>query len=199
MTSTHEQWDIVSGVGMTALAVAAARAIESHRDDRLINDPYAEGLVAAARSPALAEMENSSAEMLETMSGYLGVRTRFFDEYFLRAAAGGVQQAVILASGLDTRAFRLNWPEGLRVFEIDQPKVLQFKDETLDGSARSPAATGGSCRWTCATTGRAPSTPPGSTPRCPPRGSPKDSCPTCPPRRKRSCWPPSTGSPPPAE
>lgn len=140
MTSTHEQWDIVSGVGMTALAVAAARAIESHRDDRLINDPYAGDLVAAAQSPALAEMENSSAEMLEAMSGYLGVRTRFFDEYFLRAAAGGVQQAVILASGLDTRAFRLNWPEGLRVFEIDQPKVLQFKDETLDRIGAQPGS-----------------------------------------------------------
>ncbi|MEU6129750.1 class I SAM-dependent methyltransferase [Saccharopolyspora sp. NPDC047091] len=140
MTSTHEQWDIVSGVGITALAVAGGRAVESQREDRLINDPYAADLVAAAGSTMFTEMENSPAELLEAMSGYLGVRTRFFDEYFLRAAAGGVQQAVILASGLDTRAFRLAWPEGLRVFEIDQPKVLQFKDDTLNRIDAEPGS-----------------------------------------------------------
>lgn len=132
MTSTHEQWDIVSGVGITALAVAVGRAIESRRQDRLIDDPYARDLVTAADAPQLSALPDSAIELQEAMSGYLGVRTRFFDEYFLRAAAGGVRQAVILASGLDTRAFRLAWPDDLRVFEIDQPKVLEFKDDTLN-------------------------------------------------------------------
>ncbi|MFR9727628.1 SAM-dependent methyltransferase [Saccharopolyspora sp. MS10] len=140
MTSTHEQWDIVSGVGITALAVASGRAGESRRADRLIEDPYAQDLVAAAASPRLDALTGASAEIQAAMSGYLGVRTRFFDEYFLRAAAGGVEQAVILASGLDTRAFRLGWSDGLRVFEIDQPKVLEFKDTALGELGATPAA-----------------------------------------------------------
>jgi methyltransferase (TIGR00027 family) len=65
------------------------------------------------------------------MLSYAGVRSRFFDDYFRQACDNGVRQAVILASGLDTRAFRLPWPEGMRVFEIDQPKVLEFKDTVL--------------------------------------------------------------------
>lgn len=139
MTSTHEQWDIVSGVGITALAVAEGRAAESAREDRLINDPYARALVDAADAPQLASAE--AQELMRGMvSDYMGVRTRFFDEFFLRAAAGGVGQAVILASGLDTRAYRLAWPSGVRVFEIDQPKVLEFKDQTLDGIGAKPAA-----------------------------------------------------------
>ncbi|GAB2664054.1 class I SAM-dependent methyltransferase [Saccharopolyspora gloriosae] len=139
MTSTHEQWDIVSGVGITALAVAEGRAAESAREDRLINDPYARALVDAADAPQLASAE--AQELMRGMvSDYMGVRTRFFDEFFLRAAAGGCGQAVILASGLDTRAFRLAWPSGVRVFEIDQPKVLEFKDRTLDDIGAKPAA-----------------------------------------------------------
>ncbi|WP_243793598.1 SAM-dependent methyltransferase [Saccharopolyspora gloriosae] len=139
MTSTHEQWDIVSGVGITALAVAEGRAAESAREDRLINDPYARALADAADSPQLSSPE--AQELMRTMvSDYMGVRTRFFDEFFLRAAAGGVGQAVILASGLDTRAFRLEWPSGFRVFEIDQAKVLEFKDQTLDSLGAKPTA-----------------------------------------------------------
>ena len=130
----NQQWDIVSGVGVTALGVAGARAAENHRSDRLAHDPYAETLVTAADSgPPLLGEEASEAlgSFWDSAVGYMGVRTRHFDDFFERAAADGIRQAVILASGLDTRAFRLSWPDGARVFEIDQPLVLRFKDETL--------------------------------------------------------------------
>lgn len=128
--STHEQWDVVSSVGFTALAVAAGRAFEHGRDDRIVEDPYAAALVEAAASP---EFQAGAADGLSQrmMSDYVGVRSRFFDEFFLRATAAGARQVVILASGLDTRAFRLAWPRGVRVFEIDQPKVLEFKEDSL--------------------------------------------------------------------
>lgn len=139
LTTQHEQWDIVSGVGITALAVAAGRAIEHERADRIAQDPYAAALVQAADAPQFASAEVDDL-MRRMMADYLGVRTRFFDEFFLRATASGAQQAVILASGLDTRAFRLNWPAGVTVFEIDQPKVLEFKDSTLEQAGAQPNA-----------------------------------------------------------
>ena len=137
----NQQWDIVSGVGVTALGVAGARAAENHRSDRLAHDPYAEALVTAADSglPLLGEdAYQALGDFWDSAVGYMGVRTRFFDDFFERAATDGVRQGVILASGLDTRAFRLNWPDGFRVFEIDQPLVLQFKDRALQHIGASP-------------------------------------------------------------
>ena len=126
----NTQWDIVSSVGYTALAVAAGRAIESERGDRLVHDPYAAALVSATEggsggTAALEKMRQFDA------NSYLGVRSRFFDEFFTSAGNAGVRQAVILASGLDTRPQRLDWPAGTTVFEIDQPLVLQFKEQVL--------------------------------------------------------------------
>ncbi len=68
----------------------------------------------------------------------MAVRTRFFDDFFLDAGAAGVRQAVILASGLDSRPYRLPWPDGTVVYEIDQPQVLEFKT-TATGRARCRA------------------------------------------------------------
>ncbi|MGB6162519.1 MAG: class I SAM-dependent methyltransferase [Pseudonocardiaceae bacterium] len=141
----YDDWDIVSGVGITALMVAAARAMESTRDDALIDDPYAESFIRCSETtvpmPTKWATINNSANQSETdqqwanywtvMSGYLGVRSRFFDEYFHDASTAGVRQVVLLAAGLDTRAFRLSWPERVELFEIDQPKVLEFKDSVL--------------------------------------------------------------------
>jgi methyltransferase (TIGR00027 family) len=59
------------------------------------------------------------------------VRTRWFDKLFTDAAAAGVRQAVILAAGLDARAYRLDWPAGTTVYELDQPEVIEFKTATL--------------------------------------------------------------------
>lgn len=142
-----EGWDIVSGVGITALGVAATRAMESTRDDALIDDPYAARFVerAGERLPvplptslgAAAALGNGAGEdedwrrFFLAMAGYMGVRSRFFDDWFAEAVASGVRQAVILAAGLDTRAYRLSWPDGTTLFEIDQPRVLEFKDEVL--------------------------------------------------------------------
>ena len=135
--STYEQWDIVSSAGLTALVVAAGRAVDTHREDGLISDPYAEKFVEAA-NPAkplptrpTVPTDDSEDQTWQMMSGYMGTRTRFFDEYFATAGADGVRQVVILAARLDTRPYRLDWPAGTTVFEVDQSAVLDFKDEVL--------------------------------------------------------------------
>ncbi|UQA90530.1 SAM-dependent methyltransferase [Streptomyces halobius] len=141
MTSTHEQWDIVSSVGLTALGVASGRAIETARGG-LINDPYAAAFVRAVKPvtslpTSIDEIAEGEPEQVwDRMAGYLGVRSRFFDEYF---AAVGIAQVVILAAGLDARAFRLDWPSGCDLYEVDQPKVLEFKQQVLDEIGARPA------------------------------------------------------------
>ncbi|MEW1660802.1 class I SAM-dependent methyltransferase [Streptomyces sp. NPDC093707] len=140
--STDQQWDIVTGVGITALGVAAARAVETSRPAPLAADPYAAGFVAAAQAPvslpttvdASAAGSGSWAHLVD----YLALRTRAFDDYFLRAVDDGVTQVVILASGLDTRAFRLGWRAGTAVYEIDQPRVLDFKLRVLREAGAEP-------------------------------------------------------------
>lgn len=143
--STDQQWDIVTGVGLTALAVAAGRAAESERPDALITDPYASRLVAAAEPSAPVSFSNGMSltegtddEMWAGATDYIGLRSRVFDDYFLRASADGIRQVVILASGLDTRAYRLPWPSGTVCFELDQPAVLGFKSATLDEDGATP-------------------------------------------------------------
>jgi methyltransferase (TIGR00027 family) len=128
-------WDIVTGVGLTALAVAAGRAIETRRPEALVIDPYAEAFVHAAQPPRpLPTGLDATVDfgvLWASMSTYMGVRSRFFDEFFAGASAAGLEQLVLLAAGLDTRAFRLNWPSGTTLYELDAPKVLEFKDRVL--------------------------------------------------------------------
>src|SRR5579884_2887449 len=128
-----DTWDIVSSVGFTALAVTAARALDAALDPPLAHDVYAARFVAAAGEPnlaaAVANTDMSSAAAFNAQ--WVGVRTRFFDDFFTRAGQSGAQQAVILAAGLDSRAYRLTWPANFTVFEIDQPKVLEFKQQEL--------------------------------------------------------------------
>ncbi|PKW19258.1 SAM-dependent methyltransferase [Saccharopolyspora spinosa] len=132
----NEEWDISSGVGITALMVAATRALETERADRLIDDPYA-AVLARAAGPAVPTKATDFAAAWQDTIDYIGLRSRLFDEWFEQSCAAGVRQGVILAAGLDTRAFRLPWPPGFRLFEIDQPKVLAYKDEVLaDHGAR---------------------------------------------------------------
>ncbi len=127
-------WDIVTTVGATALAVAAARAIETNRPDRLMSDPWASTFVEAARLekklPTSLEDAGDSADgrMWRSLSTYLGVRSRFFDDFFAQAAS---DQVVLLASGLDMRGYRLDWPAGTTIYELDMPKVLDFKSDML--------------------------------------------------------------------
>ncbi|GAA1238516.1 class I SAM-dependent methyltransferase [Prauserella halophila] len=143
-------WDIVSGVGITALGVAAARAVETSRDDALVRDPYAAEFVRAAESPV--PMPTGAGDVAHDehcwslMSVFLGLRSRFLDEYLLDscaepAGASGTRQIVLLAAGLDSRTFRLPWPEDAVVYEVDQPRVLEFKDDVLARSGAEPGCT----------------------------------------------------------
>lgn len=153
-----DSWDITESVGATALGVAAARAAETAQADPLIRDPYAYLLVSAA-GPQWAELaagasawygddypcgdeeQDDVGRLIDEMSrSYQAVRTHFFDEFFGAACRDGVRQAVIMAAGLDSRAYRLDWPTGTVVFEIDQPKVLAYKGATLDAHGAVPKA-----------------------------------------------------------
>lgn len=131
----NEQWDILTGVGITALGVAAMRAHETSRPNRLIDDPFAAPLTEAAQSSLPLE-DFTQGEFGRLITDYMGVRSRVFDDFFENS--GDVRQAVILASGLDARPYRLNWPEGVRLYEIDQPLVLEYKDGVLDGLGSKP-------------------------------------------------------------
>jgi methyltransferase (TIGR00027 family) len=143
-----DSWDLASSVGATATAVAARRALASKGPNPLIDDPYAEPLVNAVGVDAFIRMMNGKIEVAEDdpafttqrLSEGMAVRTRFFDSFFLSAAETGVRQAVILASGLDTRAYRLRWPAGTVLYEIDQPQVIEFKTRVLGDLGATPAA-----------------------------------------------------------
>jgi methyltransferase (TIGR00027 family) len=151
---THDDtWDIKTSVGSTAVMVAAARAVETERPDALIRDPYARLLVSNAGAGVLWEamldpeiaakveaLDEDSAAHLHHMRGYQAVRTHFFDTYFNDAVAAGIRQIVILASGLDSRAYRLDWPAGTTVYELDQPEVLAYKSTTLADNGVTPSA-----------------------------------------------------------
>lgn len=141
--TNDDTWDIATSVGSTAVMVAAARAVETDSPDPLIHDPYARLLVAGAGTGVwetlldqsivtkVADIDPEIAAVYHHMRNYQAVRTHFFDAYFADAVKAGVRQVVILASGLDSRAYRLAWPVGTVVYEIDQPKVLAYKSATL--------------------------------------------------------------------
>lgn len=137
-----DSWDLASGVGATATAVAASRAI-AHRA-ALIDDPWAEPLVTAVGidhfSAILAGDTPGDGSDVERMAQGMAVRTRYFDDFLTDATATGIQQVVILASGLDARAYRLTWPAGTVVFDVDQPGVIDFKVATLNGLGAEPTA-----------------------------------------------------------
>src|SRR6202041_519386 len=107
----NDTWDLATSVGATATGVAVGRALANRADNPLIDDPFAEPLVRA-----------------------VGV------DFFTQATKAGIRQAVILASGLDARAYRLPWPGGTTVYEIDQPTVIEFKTTTLTDLGAAPTA-----------------------------------------------------------
>jgi methyltransferase (TIGR00027 family) len=152
LRTDDDTWDIATSVGSTAVMVAAARAAETDRAEALIRDPYAKILVADAGTGVwefmlddefvakVADADAEAAAIFEHMGNYQAVRTHFFDDFFTKAAAAGIRQIVILASGLDSRAYRLPWPAGTTVYEIDQPKVLEYKAATLQRHGATPSA-----------------------------------------------------------
>ncbi|MDT7757485.1 MAG: hypothetical protein QOH27_3383 [Mycobacterium sp.] len=150
MTRTdNDSWDLATSVGATATMVAAARAIATNADDPLIDDPFAEPLVRAVGVDfltrwATGELSGDDLDAdgsgwgLQQMPAAMASRTMFFDGFFADAAKAGIRQAVILASGLDARSYRLDWPADMTVFEIDQPEVIAFKTTTLEGLGAEP-------------------------------------------------------------
>lgn len=140
--------DVEGGVGLTALMVAAARAIETHRPDSLAQDVYAEHFVRAA--PACAEWpmrieqvrDGDANPLWGRFARYFGLRTRVLDDFVHRTVhTVGARQVVLLGAGLDTRAFRLKWPADCVVYEIDRDGVLAFKHQVLAGLSAAPKAT----------------------------------------------------------
>jgi methyltransferase (TIGR00027 family) len=151
MTRTdQDSWDLASSVGATATMVAAARALASNDANPIINDPFAAPLVRAVGldffrrlvdgEVARSEMTDDGEQNLQLETDSIAVRTRFFDDFFLNAARDGVRQSVILAAGLDARAYRLAWPSDSVVYEVDQPKVIEFKSATMAGLGATPTA-----------------------------------------------------------
>lgn len=126
-----DSWDITESVGATALGVAMARAHETASDSPLFTDPYAQLFLDAAAARGWRALDGAMAQRIRAIGNYAAARTKWFDEFFVAAGAAGIRQAVILAAGLDARAWRLPWIHDSVVFEIDQPQVLQFKAEVL--------------------------------------------------------------------
>ena len=147
----NDSWNLATSVGATATMVAAARAIATKADNPLIEDRFAEPLVnavgvdfftrwVAGELDAADVDHDGSSWKLEHMPDAMAVRTRFFDGFFRDAIQAGIRQAVILASGLDARTYRLAWPSDMTVFEIDQPEVIAFKTTALAGLGAAPKA-----------------------------------------------------------
>jgi methyltransferase (TIGR00027 family) len=147
----NDSWEITESVGATALGVASARAAETRSENPLISDPFAQVFLDAvgdgvwnwhSAPPLPDELIEAEPELplqLQSMVGYMASRTAFFDEFFLAGTRAGIRQAVILAAGLDSRAWRLPWPDGITVYELDQPRVLEFKSSTLAEHGAQPA------------------------------------------------------------
>jgi len=147
-----DSWDITESVGSTALGVAAARAAETESENPLIQDPFARAFLEAAGdgfwsltadAKLSAELADAAPELrarMQVMVDFMAVRTAHFDEFFLNAVSSGVRQVVILAAGLDARAWRLPWPDGTTVYELDQAKVLEFKSNTLRARGAQPTS-----------------------------------------------------------
>jgi methyltransferase (TIGR00027 family) len=145
-----DTWDLASSVGVTATMVAAARAVATRSPKPLINDQFAEPLVRAVGVDFFTKMaggeldprnvDDDEAKGLRRFADAMAIRTEYFDNFFRDATSAGIQQAVILASGLDSRAYRLPWPAGTTVFEVDQPQVIEFKTVTLAGLDAQPTA-----------------------------------------------------------
>jgi methyltransferase (TIGR00027 family) len=147
----NDTWDLATSVGATATMVAAARARAASAANPLIDDPFAAPLVRAVGVDfftrwATGELDPADVDEpgapwgMQRMTDLLAARTRYFDAFFRDAADAGIRQAVILASGLDARAYRSSWPSGTTVFEIDQPDVIEFKIAKLAELGAEPRA-----------------------------------------------------------
>jgi methyltransferase (TIGR00027 family) len=136
--------ELLDAIARTSLLTAALRAVETDRPDRLYADPHARALALGAGFDLLSELESASASRpspypADVTRQFNAVRTRFFDDHLLAVTADpGVRQVVLLGAGMDSRASRLDWPEGLDLYEIDRPAVLAAKQRVLDAIEAPP-------------------------------------------------------------
>jgi len=143
-----DRWELTTSVGLTAMMVTALRALASQDPRSLLDDRFAAPLVRAVGHEYFTRLVDGEVRMPTGSSAFdqqfmceqMAVRTRFFDDFLLGAAAAGLRQLVILAAGLDARAFRLPWPEGTVVFEVDQPAVVAVKTRALSELGATPQA-----------------------------------------------------------
>lgn len=143
-----DTWDLANSVGATATMVAAARAAASRSPQPVVTDEFAEPLVRAVGLDVFTRVATGELDFdaIETGVGFprmidtFAARARFFDDYFAAAGMAGLRQVVIVASGLDARAYRLAWPVGTTVYELDQPEVIAFKTATLSEMGAAPTA-----------------------------------------------------------
>ncbi|MFY9767543.1 MAG: class I SAM-dependent methyltransferase [Mycobacterium sp.] len=143
--SESDSWDLATSVGATATMVAAQRALASAAG--LIDDPFAAPLVRAVGIDVYTRLVNGEIPVTDDtefdparMARGMAVRTRFYDQFFVDATRSGIRQAVIVAAGLDVRAYRLPWPQGTVVYEVDLPNVIDFKTSTLSKQGAAPTA-----------------------------------------------------------
>ncbi|MGV9400735.1 class I SAM-dependent methyltransferase [Streptomyces sp. NPDC003668] len=122
-----------SGVWATAVGVARVRALETEREDALFRDPLAQAFAAAGglwpSSPPPVDEAARRRRLAVSLS--IVIRTKFLDDLLRQASASGVRQVVLLGAGMDSRAFRINWPDGTRLFEVDTAAPLDFKASVL--------------------------------------------------------------------
>jgi len=126
----------IEAVSKTAIGVARVRAYESSREGALFDDPYAAAFVTAAGPDGASQEEPT--EQRRRLAFHVIIRTRYYDDYLRDAVTAGCRQVVLLAAGLDTRAFRLDWPAGTRLFEIDLPALLEVKETVLREQGAQP-------------------------------------------------------------
>ena len=143
-----DTWDLANSVGATATMVAAARAAATRSSQPVITDEYAEPLVRAVGLDLFTRLASGelNSDDIEKGVGFprmvdtFAARARFYDDYFAAAGKAGLRQVVIVASGLDARSYRLPWPTGTTVYEIDQPEVIAFKTAALSEIGAAPTA-----------------------------------------------------------
>jgi methyltransferase (TIGR00027 family) len=143
-----DSWDLATSVGATATMVAAARAAATRRVEPVINDQFAEPLVRAVGLDVFTRVASGELDFADVVGDFgfprmvdtFAARARFFDDFFAEAGSRGLRQVVIVASGLDSRPYRLSWPAGTTLYEIDQPEVIDFKITTLSQLGAAPVA-----------------------------------------------------------
>jgi methyltransferase (TIGR00027 family) len=129
----------LAGVSRTAVWVAAMRATEGARPDRLFDDPLAAAFTAAAAKHGIGGVRQDVPSVDMTgVDDLIAVRTAYFDQQVVDAGAAGVRQVVEPAAGLDGRAFRVDWPAGVRLFELDLPGLFTFKESVAAAAGAKP-------------------------------------------------------------